>query len=63
MTYCWLEHCVKSGEILEPRDEFLFTPFLLPDEVFPLQDCVISISQYADVERDHLMYLIEILGT
>jgi topoisomerase (DNA) II binding protein 1 len=57
-----LERCVESGKILVPKSEFLFTPFSLPDEVFPLQDCVLSISQYADAEREHLMHLIEVLG-
>ena len=54
---------MERGEILDPSTEFLFTPFSLPEDVFPLQDCVISVSQYAEVEREHLMHLIEILGT
>lgn len=53
---------MESGEMLKPSSEFLFTPFSLDDDVLPLQDCVISVSQFADVKREHLMHLIEILG-
>lgn len=53
---------MQCGEILDPSSEFLFMPFSLPEDVFPLEDCVISLSQYADMEREHLMHLIEVLG-
>lgn len=62
MTYCWLEQCVESGKILEPSEKFLFTPFSMPEDVFPLQDCVISVSQYEDAQREHMIHLIEVLG-
>lgn len=62
VTYCWLERSLECRQLLDPGSNFLFTPFSLAKNTFPLKDCVISISQYVGVERDHLIQLVKMLG-
>lgn len=48
--------------MLDPDSDFLFTPFALPENVYPLENCVISVSQFYDLEKNNLSDLIETLG-
>ncbi|KAK3750778.1 hypothetical protein QZH41_015323, partial [Actinostola sp. cb2023] len=63
VTFCWLEQCLQDGELFDLDLSFLFRPFIIPKDIpVPLHGCVLTISQYVGVERDHLMQLAELLG-
>ncbi|EDO38946.1 predicted protein, partial [Nematostella vectensis] len=62
VTFCWLEKCLEVEEVVDPDSCFLFRPFVIPGGAHPLTGCVITISQYIGVERDHMMQLAELLG-
>lgn len=62
VTNCWLQTCLETESLLEPSSNPLFTPIAIMEDAMPLNDCVISISQYCYVERDCLLHIAELLG-
>uniref|UniRef100_A0A8C5I1R1 BRCT domain-containing protein n=1 Tax=Gouania willdenowi TaxID=441366 RepID=A0A8C5I1R1_GOUWI len=57
VTDTWLRECV-----LQLSSNPLFTPVLVMDGCFPLQDCVLSVSQFTGAERESLVELAKHLG-
>lgn len=62
VTLCWLEQCIEQEEIKKPSSSFLFHPIYVNQKTKPLENCVITISQYSGMERQHLFHLAELLG-
>jgi len=62
VTFCWLEQSLECGHLLALDDSFLFKPFTIPAASQPLKGCVLSISQFTGVERDHMYQVAELLG-
>ncbi|NXX74850.1 TOPB1 protein, partial [Urocolius indicus] len=62
VTNTWLIMCVEQQLLLDPQSNPLFTPVPLMEGVTPLEDCVLSFSQFTGAERDSLVYLAELLG-
>lgn len=54
--------CVEQQLLLDPQSNPLFTPVPAMEGVTPLEDCVLSFSQFTGAERDSLVYLAELLG-
>lgn len=48
--------------LLDPQSNPLFTPVPVMEGVTPLEDCVLSFSQFTGAERDSLVYLAGLLG-
>ena len=53
---------MEKQRLLESNSCFLFRPFHLPPDCLPLKECVLSISQFCGMERDHLVQVAEFLG-
>ncbi|XP_041322350.1 DNA topoisomerase 2-binding protein 1 isoform X2 [Pyrgilauda ruficollis] len=62
VTNTWLITCVEQQALLDLRSNPLFTPVLVMEGATPLEDCVLSFSQFTGAERDSLAYLAELLG-
>ncbi|XP_071479717.1 DNA topoisomerase 2-binding protein 1-like [Diadema antillarum] len=62
VTNCWLQMCLETQSVLDPSSNVLFTPIAMMKNSQPLQDCVLSISQYSSLERDCLLHIAELLG-
>ncbi|XP_068261378.1 DNA topoisomerase 2-binding protein 1 [Nyctibius grandis] len=62
VTNTWLITCVEQQLLLDPQSNPLFTPVPVMEGVTPLQDCVLSFSQFTGAERDSLVYLAGLLG-
>ncbi|XP_010144579.1 PREDICTED: DNA topoisomerase 2-binding protein 1 [Buceros rhinoceros silvestris] len=62
VTNTWLTTCVEQQLLLDPQSNPLFTPVPAMEGVTPLEDCVLSFSQFTGAERDSLVYLAELLG-
>ncbi|XP_053809726.1 DNA topoisomerase 2-binding protein 1 isoform X2 [Vidua chalybeata] len=62
VTNTWLITCVEQQALLDLRSNPLFTPVLVMEGATPLEDCVLSFSQFTGAERDSLVYLAELLG-
>ncbi|XP_064907805.1 DNA topoisomerase 2-binding protein 1 isoform X2 [Columba livia] len=62
VTNTWLITCVEQQLLLDPQFNPLFTPVPVMEGVTPLEDCVLSFSQFTGAERDSLVYLAELLG-
>ncbi|KAK2517129.1 Topbp1 [Columba guinea] len=62
VTNTWLITCVEQQLLLDPQSNPLFTPVPVMEGVTPLEDCVLSFSQFIGAERDSLVYLAELLG-
>ncbi|XP_074911245.1 DNA topoisomerase 2-binding protein 1 isoform X2 [Buteo buteo] len=62
VTNTWLMTCVEQQLLLEPQSNPLFTPVPVMEGVTPLEDCVLSFSQFTVAERDSLVYLAGLLG-
>ncbi|KAM6281921.1 DNA topoisomerase 2-binding protein 1 isoform 1-T2 [Porphyrio hochstetteri] len=62
VTNTWLITCVEQQLLLDPQSNPLFTPVPIMEGVTPLEDCVLSFSQFTGAERDSLVYLAELLG-
>lgn len=63
LTVCWLETCFDYEEIKNPSNCFLFRPHFIPKERSTiLKDCVITVSQYSGMQREHLFHFAEALG-
>lgn len=54
--------CVEQQVLLDIRSNPLFTPVLVMEGATPLEDCVLSFSQFIGAERDSLVYLAGVLG-
>ncbi|XP_060052938.1 DNA topoisomerase 2-binding protein 1 isoform X2 [Erinaceus europaeus] len=62
VTNTWLVTCIDYETLMDPKSSPLFTPISVMTGVTPLQDCVISFSQYAGAEKDSLTFLANRLG-
>ncbi|NXX90266.1 TOPB1 protein, partial [Centropus bengalensis] len=62
VTNTWLITCVEQQLLLDPRSNPLFTPVPVMEGLTPLEDCVLSFSQFTGAERDSLVYLAGLLG-
>ncbi|NWU92992.1 TOPB1 protein, partial [Upupa epops] len=62
VTNTWLITCVEQQLLLDPQSNPLFTPVPVMEGVTPLEDCVLSFSQFTGAERDSLVYLAGLLG-
>ncbi|XP_065649740.1 DNA topoisomerase 2-binding protein 1-A isoform X1 [Hydra vulgaris] len=61
-TVCWLEQSIDSEELKDINSSYLYRPIFLADDVKPLKNCVVTVSQYTGMERQHLFHLAELLG-
>ena len=61
-TICWLEQSLEAETLLDKKISFLFRPFHLPPDCLPLRDCVVTISQFSGILREHLVQLADLLG-
>ncbi|XP_077772515.1 DNA topoisomerase 2-binding protein 1 isoform X1 [Podarcis muralis] len=62
VTNTWLVTCVEQQSLLDPQSSPLFTPVPVKEGNTPLQQCVLSFSQFNGAERDSLIYLAQLLG-
>ncbi|XP_069716147.1 DNA topoisomerase 2-binding protein 1 [Phaenicophaeus curvirostris] len=62
VTNTWLITCVEQQLLLDPQSNPLFTPVPIMGGITPLEDCVLSFSQFTGAERDSLVYLAGLLG-
>ncbi|XP_015473621.1 DNA topoisomerase 2-binding protein 1 isoform X1 [Parus major] len=62
VTNTWLITCAEQQALLDLRSNPLFTPVLVMEGATPLEDCVLSFSQFTGAERDSLVYLAGLLG-
>uniref|UniRef100_A0A8C3Y459 DNA topoisomerase II binding protein 1 n=1 Tax=Catharus ustulatus TaxID=91951 RepID=A0A8C3Y459_CATUS len=62
VTNTWLITCVEQQALLDLRSNPLFTPVLVMEGATPLEECVLSFSQFTGAERDSLVYLAGLLG-
>ncbi|NXR79258.1 TOPB1 protein, partial [Pycnonotus jocosus] len=62
VTNTWLITCVEQQALLDLQSNPLFTPVLVMEGATPLEDCVLSFSQFTGAERDSLVYLAGLLG-
>ncbi|XP_075443224.1 DNA topoisomerase 2-binding protein 1 isoform X3 [Ascaphus truei] len=62
VTNAWLGMCIEQENLLDPQSNALFTPVPFLEGSSPLQDCVLSVSQFMGAERDSLVYLAGLLG-
>nr|XP_033785877.1 DNA topoisomerase 2-binding protein 1 isoform X2 [Geotrypetes seraphini] len=62
VTNTWLGMCIELEQLLDPQSNPLFTPLTVVEGSTPLDNCVLSVSQFAGAERDSLMYLANLLG-
>uniref|UniRef100_A0A8D2P4Z8 DNA topoisomerase II binding protein 1 n=1 Tax=Zosterops lateralis melanops TaxID=1220523 RepID=A0A8D2P4Z8_ZOSLA len=62
VTNTWLITCVEQQALLDLKSNPLFTPVLVMEGATPLEDCVLSFSQFTGAERDSLVYLAGLLG-
>uniref|UniRef100_H9G8W3 DNA topoisomerase II binding protein 1 n=1 Tax=Anolis carolinensis TaxID=28377 RepID=H9G8W3_ANOCA len=62
VTNTWLVMCVEQQSLQDPQSNLLFTPVPMKEGCAPLQQCVLSFSQFSGAERDSLIYLANILG-
>ncbi|XP_024071709.1 DNA topoisomerase 2-binding protein 1 isoform X3 [Terrapene carolina triunguis] len=62
VTNTWLIMCVEQQLLLNPQSNPLFTPVSVMEGSTPLEDCVLSFSQFTGAERDSLVFLAGLLG-
>lgn len=63
MSFTFLKvTCVEQQALLDLQSNPLFTPVLVMEGATPLEDCVLSFSQFTGAERDSLVYLAGLLG-
>ncbi|XP_066049320.1 DNA topoisomerase 2-binding protein 1 [Chamaea fasciata] len=62
VTNTWLITCVEQQALLDLQSNPLFRPVLVMEGATPLEDCVLSFSQFTGAERDSLVYLAGLLG-
>ncbi|XP_005406872.1 PREDICTED: DNA topoisomerase 2-binding protein 1 isoform X2 [Chinchilla lanigera] len=62
VTNTWLVTCIDYQTLFDPKSNPLFTPVPVMTGMTPLQDCVLSFSQYVGAEKDSLIFLANHLG-
>ncbi|XP_072507452.1 DNA topoisomerase 2-binding protein 1 isoform X1 [Notamacropus eugenii] len=63
VTNTWLITCVEQQNLFDPESNPLFTPIpVLEGSGTPLENCVLSLSQFTGAEKDSLVYLASLLG-
>ncbi|XP_028926710.1 DNA topoisomerase 2-binding protein 1 isoform X3 [Ornithorhynchus anatinus] len=62
VTNTWLGMCIEHQVLFDPESNPLFTPLPVMEGKTPLEDCVLSFSQFTGAERDSLIYLASLLG-
>ncbi|XP_006169340.1 DNA topoisomerase 2-binding protein 1 isoform X2 [Tupaia chinensis] len=62
VTNTWLVTCMDCETLVDPKSSPLFTPVSMMTGVTPLENCVISFSQYAGAEKESLVFLANHLG-
>ncbi|EMP31579.1 DNA topoisomerase 2-binding protein 1-A [Chelonia mydas] len=62
VTNTWMIMCVEQQLLLNPQSNPLFTPVSVMEGSTPLEDCVLSFSQFTGAERDSLVFLAGLLG-
>ncbi|XP_067856042.1 DNA topoisomerase 2-binding protein 1 [Heptranchias perlo] len=62
VTNTWLAMCIDQQSILASQSNALFTPISIVEGSTPLNNCVLSVSQFTGVERDALFNIAELLG-
>lgn len=53
---------MNEETLVDPESHPMCTPFLVPEGVQPLDNCVMGLSKYQEPERSHLVGLISELG-
>lgn len=54
--------CVEKESVLAPSSNPLFTPVAVREGCFPLEGCVLSVSQFIGAERESLIELAKHVG-
>lgn len=62
VTNTWLVTCIDCQTLIDPTLSPLFKPVPVMAGMTPLEDCVISFSQYTGAEKDSLTFLAKLLG-
>ncbi|XP_007421791.1 DNA topoisomerase 2-binding protein 1 isoform X1 [Python bivittatus] len=62
VTNTWLVMCIEQQTLIDPQSSPLFTPVPMKEGATPLQQCVLSFSQFSGSERESLIYLASQLG-
>ncbi|XP_027728064.1 DNA topoisomerase 2-binding protein 1 isoform X2 [Vombatus ursinus] len=63
VTNTWLITCVERQNLFDLKSNPLFTPVpVLKGSGNPLENCVLSFSQFVGAEKDSLVYLASLLG-
>uniref|UniRef100_G3WED9 DNA topoisomerase 2-binding protein 1 n=1 Tax=Sarcophilus harrisii TaxID=9305 RepID=G3WED9_SARHA len=63
VTNTWLITCIEQQNLFDPESNPLFTPVpVLEGSGTPLENCVLSFSQFVGAEKDSLVYLANLLG-
>lgn len=62
VTLIWLERSLSAESILDPSSHFLFKPLPVTLSDTVLEGCVLTISQYDGLDREHLICLSQSLG-
>ncbi|XP_003342122.1 DNA topoisomerase 2-binding protein 1 isoform X1 [Monodelphis domestica] len=63
VTNTWLITCIEQQKLFDPESNPLFTPIpVLEASNSPLENCVLSFSQFIGAEKDSLVYLASLLG-
>ncbi|KAF6720545.1 DNA topoisomerase 2-binding protein 1-A [Oryzias melastigma] len=62
VTDTWLAVCVEKESVLAPSSNPLFTPVAVREGCFPLEGCVLSVSQFIGAERESLIELAKHVG-
>ncbi|XP_063160066.1 DNA topoisomerase 2-binding protein 1 isoform X2 [Candoia aspera] len=62
VTNTWLVMCIEQQTLIDPQSNPLFTPVPMKEGTTPLQQCVLSFSQFSGAERESLIYLASQLG-
>ncbi|XP_069504813.1 DNA topoisomerase 2-binding protein 1 isoform X2 [Ambystoma mexicanum] len=62
VTNAWLGMCDELETLLSPQSNPLFTPITMLEGRTPLENCVLSVSQFTGAERDALLHLAALLG-
>ena len=62
VTVAWLEQVLDGEAWIDPKSCLLYRPIHLPMNSDILKECVVTVSQYSGMERQHLLQLIELLG-
>ncbi|XP_051818622.1 DNA topoisomerase 2-binding protein 1-like isoform X1 [Antechinus flavipes] len=63
VTNTWLITCMEQQTLFDPESNPLFTPIpVFKGNCTPLENCVLSFSQFIGAEKDSLVYLANLLG-